>query len=1152
MRVIFKIITIFSLLIASASLVAERPLKIGVLAFRPKAQALASWQPLAEYLTLKMGRQVELETYSYLELETAITYQQIDVVLTNPANYVVLRYHNGLSVPLATQVNDVEGFAVKAFGGVIFTRSENQSIQTLADLSDKKIAVSKIESLGGYKMQAYEMWDAGLNLPATDKLYLTGMPHDKVVSAVLQGEAEAGFVRTGVLEALAKENKLDLSQIRIVNTQSLSAFPYKLSTRLYPEWPIAVMPHVKEQQAKVLALALLALKPDDVAAKTASIQGFTIPESYAGVEQLLRTMRVKPFNTLPDITAGDIWDKYKQSIILIALLFIVLLILGLLLSIKNKRLRDAKNKISESEWQLNRVIHASGLGYWDWNYKTGEYVVNVEWLEMLGLKEKSILSIDDAINLIHPKEKGNIQRSLEESVRLQRPFEGEFRMRHTCGDWIWIQGSGSVVESDIHGDVVRICGIYQNVSERKKADEKIKLISRVFTDTHEGVLITDSKGLVVDVNPAFCEITGYQRQEVLGKSPSILRSGKQTKEFYQDMWSQIEANGYWQGEIWNRKKTGELYAELLTISSLFNDEAEVVNYIGLFTDITENKKQQEKLSQMAHYDLLTGLPNRVLFVDRFKQAIAHSNRSGCKLAVCYLDLDNFKPVNDNYGHAAGDSLLIDVAERIAASIREGDTVSRQGGDEFALLINDVHTNAHCEEAVQRVINALESPCVIEGVEHEITASIGVAIYPDDDNDIDTLVRHADNAMYQAKLSGKNRYYIFDHQQDKAVIDKNQRLKRIQQALESKELCLFFQPKVDMSNGDVFGAEALIRWRHPEKGLLPPIEFLPLIESTELEVKLGDWVIEQALQYMHQWVARGVNLEVSVNIASNHLQSKGFEAKLRAALERHPSVKSKDFQLEILESSALSDLHSISDIIHSCQRQLGVSIALDDFGTGYSSLAHLRRLSANTIKIDQSFIRDMLDDMDDYKIVDGMIGLAEAFDCDVIAEGVETIEHGLMLLMLKCSRIQGYCVAKPMPAEKLLSWINNYTICEQWKSFDSSQWTDKEFYLQLFNIIARHCKASVLTQLDDNTLNSRVQEACSKRQDGCEQWLKKVEKEALFDEDSLLVLRHSQSAFFVECSNVMTSCTQGSIEKSEAEARVEQVFYYLQRAIEQCD
>lgn len=1139
------------LLIVSASLAAERPLKIGVLAFRPKAQALASWQPLAEYLTLKIGQQVELETYSYSELESAITYQQVDVVLTNPANYVVLRYHNGLSAPLATQVSDVEGFAVKAFGGVIFTRSEHQSIQTLADLKDKKIAVSKIESLGGYKMQAYEMWDAGMSLPSSEDLYLTGMPHDKVVSAVIQGKAEAGFVRTGVLEALAKENKLDLAQIKIVNPQSLSAFPYQLSTRLYPEWPIAVMPHVKEQQAKTLALALLSIKPDDLAAKAASIQGFTIPENYAGVEQLLRTMRVKPFNTSPDITAGDIWDKYKQSIIFIALLFIVLLILGLLLSIKNKRLRDAKNKIAESEWQLSRVIQASGLGYWDWNYKTGEYVVNVEWLEMLGLNHNSILSIDDAINLIHPKEKANIQQYLEESVRLQKPFEGEFRMHHTSDDWIWIQGSGSVVELDIHGEVVRICGIYQNISERKKAEEKIKLISRVFTDTHEGVLITDNKGLVVDVNPAFCEITGYQRQEVLGKSPSILRSGKQSKEFYQDMWSEIEATGYWQGEIWNRKKTGELYAELLTISSLFNDEVEVVNYIGLFTDITENKKQQEKLSQMAHYDLLTGLPNRVLFVDRFKQAIAHSNRSGCKLAVCYLDLDNFKPVNDNYGHAAGDSLLIDVAERITASIREGDTVSRQGGDEFALLINDVHTNSDCEEAVQRVINALESPCLIEGVEHEITASIGVAIYPDDDNDIDTLVRHADNAMYQAKLMGKNRYYIFDHQQDKAVIDKNQRLERIEQALEANEFCLFFQPKVDMSNGQVFGAEALIRWRHPEKGLLPPVEFLPLIEATELEVKLGDWVIERALQYMHQWAARGVNLEISVNIASNHLQSTDFEARLCKALERHPSVKSQDFQLEILESSALSDLNSISRIIHSCQRHLGVSIALDDFGTGYSSLAHLRRLSANTIKIDQSFIRDMLDDSDDYKIVDGMIGLAEAFDCDVIAEGVETIEHGLMLLMLNCTRVQGYCVAKPMPAEKLLNWISSYTICEQWKEFDSSLWTDKEFYLQLFKIIAEHCKVSVLAQLGDNNLNSSVQESYTKRQDGFEQWIKKVEKEALFDEDALIALRVSQREFFVESSNIIFSYTQGAIENSEARVRVEQAFYHLQQAIELC-
>ncbi len=579
---------------------------------------------------------------------------------------------------------------------------------------------------------------------------------------------------------------------------------------------------------------------------------------------------------------------------------------------------------------------------------------------------------------------------------------------------------------------------WRDVSEQKKlqadrdtAEKKFLLYSRVFSDSHEGITIVDNKSNIVDVNPAFCEITGYSKEEVIGKNPRILSSGKQSPKFYQDMWQQINEQGYWQGEICNCNKQGEIYPELLTISTLKDEFGNIENYVAIFTDITRMKNQQEQLSLMAHYDVLTGLPNRALFTDRFAQAIAHSNRTKLQLAVCFLDLDNFKPINDNYGHEAGDLLLKEVAKRITANIREVDTVARQGGDEFTLLINDIKSFAECEQTLQRIHFALAEPYVINGNSHHITASSGVTLYPSDDGDIDTLLRHADQAMYKAKLAGKQSYRLFNPEHHQREIQKHAQLKHIKQALDNNELELYYQPKVNMVTGKVFGAEALMRWIHPEEGLIPPLDFLPALDGTQLEVEVGEWVINQAVSQLNKWCQQKIKLEVSINISSYHLRSKNFYNQLDTALSRYPAVEPQNLQLEILESSALGDLEHIRTIIEKCQSTLGVTVALDDFGTGYSSLTHLRSLSANTIKIDQSFVRDMIDDPDDYAIIDGIIGLASSFSQKVIAEGVESTAHGLELIMMGCEDAQGYSIAKPMPVVVFEQWLKDYTPNQAW-------------------------------------------------------------------------------------------------------------------------
>jgi len=614
--------------------------------------------------------------------------------------------------------------------------------------------------------------------------------------------------------------------------------------------------------------------------------------------------------------------------------------------------------------------------------------------------------------------------------------------------------------------------IFYDMTERKLAEETMQLYGRIFSEAHEGVIITNADGLIEDVNPAFYDMTGYSYNEVMGKKPCILRSGKHSPVFYRQMWKQLTNHGYWHGEIWNRKKSGELYAELLTISTLKNEQGEIKHYVGLFSDITESKQQQSVLEQMAHYDVLTQLPNRTLFSDRFTQAISHSKRNNTLLAICFIDLDDFKPVNDSFGHDIGDKLLIEVAERIKINIREEDTVSRQGGDEFALLLGDISSVEQCEQMIIRLHESLAQPYQIDGHILQISASSGITLFPKDNADIDTLMRHADQAMYKSKLSGKNRYYLFNTADDQQVIEKHHQLDEIRQALLNNELQLFYQPKVNMQTGDVFGAEALIRWIHPQKGLIPPLDFLPVLEGTDLEVQLGEWVITQALKQLDEWQNQDINIEVSVNVSSYHLHSPSFFSQLEKALEKYPNVYSKKLELEILESSALGDVRVISNVIKTCQEALGVRVALDDFGTGYSSLTHLRNLSAEMIKIDQSFVRDILDDPSDYVIVDGIIGLADSFSRKVIAEGVETTEHGLMLLTMGCLYAQGYGISRPMPAHEMPSWLKQYSANDRWLVCARKQRTLKEKKIKILRLTTEnwiiHFENKLASIVDEST------------------------------------------------------------------------------------
>ena len=553
----------------------------------------------------------------------------------------------------------------------------------------------------------------------------------------------------------------------------------------------------------------------------------------------------------------------------------------------------------------------------------------------------------------------------------------------------------------------------------------------MFVHARVAISITDADGTIIDVNHAFTRITGYSREEVIGQNHRILNSGRQDSAFYQAMWSALAADGHWSGEMWNRRKSGELLVELITISAVVAPDGKAQHYVALFSDITALKEHQQQLELIAHYDALTGLPNRLLLADRLQQAMAQAQRRNQQVAVVYLDLDGFKNINDRHGHDMGDQLLVHLAGTMKDALRESDTLARLGGDEFVAVLGDLDSVDECGPILARLMAAAAAPMQIGELLLQCSASAGVAMFPQaEDIASEQLMRQADQAMYEAKLAGKNRYHVFDAEQDTNLRLRGESLARIRLALDAGEFVLHYQPKVNLRTGQIVGVEALIRWQHPEKGLLAPGVFLPIIEDHALAVEVGEWVIATALAQIGRWQDQGMDMHVSVNVGARQLQQVDFVERLQILLAAHPAVHPSRLELEVLETSALADMAQVEQVIEDCRR-LGVMFALDDFGTGYSSLTYLKRLRVRMLKIDQSFVRDMLHDADDLAILQGVIGLATAFRRDVIAEGVETVAHGTALLKLGCELAQGYAIAEPMPAGQLRAWAESWQPDAAW-------------------------------------------------------------------------------------------------------------------------
>ncbi|MCU7844391.1 MAG: EAL domain-containing protein [Candidatus Thiodiazotropha sp. (ex Monitilora ramsayi)] len=604
-----------------------------------------------------------------------------------------------------------------------------------------------------------------------------------------------------------------------------------------------------------------------------------------------------------------------------------------------------------------------------------------------------------------------------------REWRGNFHNRRKDGSVYWEAASISPLRDD-SGKITHFIAVKEDVTAQKRAEDQLRMNATVFDTTSEGIMVTDADNLIKTVNPAFSRITGYEAEEVIGRSPKILSSGRHTENFYEQLWSSVMQNGYWSGEIWNRKKDGSVFPEWLSIAAIKSDDGLVKEYVAVFSDITKHKQDEEKIRYQANFDALTGLPNRSLLTDRLSQAILSANREKWNLGLLFIDLDQFKVVNDTFGHVVGDELLQQVAERIRECVREADTVARFGGDEFVILLQDIEDPDVAVAISSKVIEALTRSFKLYGREIFIGASIGITIYPEDAGTADTLLRNADMAMYQAKEHGRNTYQFFTASMQRQTIERQQLEQDLRLAIERHELEVYYQPVVKAETGKVSSLEALLRWNHPKKGQISPEVFIPIAEDSGLIGNIGKWVMKNACIQLSHWRQYGhEQLTIAVNLSSRQREL-GFDASYLQEVLNETGLPADSITLEITESLLMRDTEETVDWLGSLKR-LGVKLSVDDFGTGYSSLSYLKRFPVNVLKIDRSFVHDLPDDPESVSLVNTIIAMAKSLKLGLVAEGVENQEQVDFLLSAGCDLLQGFHFGRPMPAAALTNWLAGY-------------------------------------------------------------------------------------------------------------------------------
>ncbi|MFQ5432059.1 MAG: EAL domain-containing protein [Nitrospinota bacterium] len=680
---------------------------------------------------------------------------------------------------------------------------------------------------------------------------------------------------------------------------------------------------------------------------------------------------------------------------------------------EKKKVKDEMQKRQEGLLAAQAIAN---VGNWDWDIVTGGLAWSDEIYRIFGLKPQEFGATYDAfLASIHPGDREAVIKAVSEAVEQGTTYSIERRVVRPDGTQRIVHERGEVYRDD-NGKPIRMIGAVHDITERKKAEEKLQMASTVIENVLEGIIITDSKAVIQSANPAVTKITGYRAEEVVGKKPNIFKSNRHDREFYKTMWASLLTNGLWAGDIWNRRKNGEAFPSRQIISAINDADGKTIQYVSVIYDMTEIIKTRKEAEYRAYHDALTELPNRLLFLDRLDQTIQRTMRNGRIFAVLYVNVDNFKNINDSMGHITGDALLKQVAVRLSESLRGIDTISRLGGDEFAIITDNIDLEQEAGIIALKIIESFSEPFIQNDEELYISVSIGIALYPSNGNSAVEILKNADMAMSHVKERGKNDLSYFTETLNEQAQKRARLVKSLRRAISNDEFVVYYQPKINIESGEIVGMEALVRWIQPDGTLVPPGDFIPVAEETGLIISIGETVMRKACMQTFKWQKNGCpNLRVAVNISAKQFQQKTVISTVESALkETHldPSL----LEVEITESMVMQDMGNAIETMNAL-RDRGILISIDDFGTGYSSLGYLKRFPIHALKIDQSFVNDITSNGDDAAIALAIISMAKSLGLKVIAEGVETYNQLDFLRRNNCDEMQGYLFSKPLPEKE---------------------------------------------------------------------------------------------------------------------------------------
>lgn len=1047
------LLTIFAAAPAVAEDIPE--VRVGVLAFRSIETTQQEWQPTIDYLNDKIPRyHFVLKALYFPQMDEAVREKRLEFVFTNPRHYIILEAEYNVDA-IATLIRLQGGHPVNKFGSVIFTRADRADINVIRDLRGKVLATVSEQSFGGYLAPRWTLLRNGMSMRQFSRIDYTNMPHDNVVKEVLSGRADVGFVRTGVLESMVKEQSIRLDQVKVLNQQPKSVFPQLLSTDLYPEWPVAVMPHVEPSLRDEVAQTLQRIDPEDYAARMAGYYGFSEPGDYATAEAVILRLQMEP-SAQNVFDWRDIYREYPKATL--GTLVVTLLImfasalyfwrtnrkmrrsqferdkLALHLQIANTTLEEKiaqrTQEIHQLQGNLQRMLDSMAEGMYGVDTAGHCTFVNAAFLKLLGYSQPEEVIGKHIHELIHHSHSDGTPYPSHECHMYQAFLDR--REINVDNEVFWRKDrSPLAVEYWSHpiieqGEVIGAVATFLDITERKKA-EAVLLRNQVVIDTaQDGFWMTDAQGALLEVNQAYERISGYSRAELLQMHIAQLEAHESTREQVDAHIAKIVAAGSDQFETRHRRKDG---AEIdVEVSVTFEPTLRL--FFVFCRDISERKKAEQEIHQLAFYDTLTCLPNRRLLLDRMQMALAMSERNDRYGALMFLDLDRFKVLNDTKGHDVGDLLLIEVAQRLKLCTRDIDIVSRLGGDEFVVVLEMLDGSvrdaaAQAESIAEKIRDELGLPYQLKNHLHHTTPSIGVVLFKGYQASVEDLLKHADTAMYQAKNAGRNTIRFYDPALQAEMQARIALEQALHIALAQQQFRLLYQVQVN-ADGQAMGSECLLRWEHPQRGLLAPVEFMALLEESGLIVPVGLWVFKTACQQLSQWqsLPSMAQMTLAVNVSARQFRQPDFVAQIRQVLAESGATPHL-LKLELTESTVLENVEETIAKMYELRR-LGLGLAMDDFGTGYSSLHYLKRLPLDQVKIDRAFVRDIALDPNDAVIVEAIIAMSNALGLSVIAEGVEDISQLSFLTEHGCRAFQGYLFGEPLAAEQLVPHIHQLT------------------------------------------------------------------------------------------------------------------------------